>query len=164
MKNLLLAIIFVLLLSGTAFSSERALEIDLGYFAPNKGTIGVRYSPASTVSFGVIWGGPFEKYTDFGIAGSYHFWGYLGPYVFHSHHLLNSHVGNMWEINTGGGWQIHFMKSFLAYAEVGIPFYIGGWQIWRFYDNGVPKNRNDLDLVLTSFRAGFGVGYIFRLY
>lgn len=163
MKNLLLTIIFVLLLSSTAFS-EDGFEIDLGYLSPNKGTIGIRYSPASILSFGLIWGGPFSNYIDFGIAGSFHFLGDNGPYVFQSHHLLNSDVGNMWEINTGGGYQILFLKSILVYAEVGIPLYIGGWRVWRYYDDGIPYNRSSVDLVLTSFRAGFGVGYLFRFF
>jgi len=162
MKNRLLTIIFVLLLSGAAFS-DNSLEIDLGYFSPNKGFSGIRYSPVSVLSFGFIWGGPFSNYTDFGIAGSYHFLGEEGPYVFQSHHWLNSYVGNMWEINTGGGYQFLFLRKILAYAEVGVPFYIGGWQVWRYYDDGMPYNRNAGDLVLTSFRAGFGLGYIFRL-
>jgi len=161
MRNLPLAIIFVLLLSGTAFS-DSGLEIDLGYLSPNKGVAGIRYSPVPALSFGFIWGGPLSNYTDFGIAGSFHFFGYDGPYVFQSHHWLNSDVGNMWEINTGGGYQILFLKNILAYLEVGIPFYIGGWQVWRYYDDGIPYNRSANDLVLTSFRAGFGVGYIFR--
>jgi len=163
MKNPLLAIIFVLLFSGTAFS-DSGFEIDLGYFSPNKGVAGIRYSPVSTLSFGFIWGGPFSNYTDFGIAGSYHFLGDKGPYVFQSHHLLNSYVGNMWEINTGGGYQFLFLKRFLVYSELGIPFYIGGWRVWRYYDDGIPYNRNGSDLVLTSFRAGLGIGYIFRFF
>jgi len=163
MKKLLLTIIFVLLLSGTAFS-ERGFEVDLGYLSPNKGVAGIRYSPAPILSFGFIWGGPFSNYTDFGIAGSYHFLGDEGPYVFQSHHWLNSNVGNMWEINTGGGYQFVFFKKFLVYSEVGIPLYIGGWRVWRYYDDGIPYNRNSGDLVLVSFRAGFGVGYIFRFY
>jgi len=163
MKKSLFTIILVLLLSGTAFS-ERGVEVDLGYLSPNKGTLGVRYSPASVLDFGIIWGGPFSKYTDFGIAASYHFINDNGPYIFQSHHYLNSDVGNMWEITTGGGYQLVFYKGILAYAEVGIPFYIGGWRVWRYYDDGVPYNRNSGDLVLVSFRAGFGVGYIFRFY
>jgi hypothetical protein len=163
MKKLLLAIIFVLLLEGTAFS-DNALEIDLGYLSPNKGTVGIRFSPASILSFGFIWGGPFAKYTDFGIAGSYHFLDYEGPYVFQSHHWLSSDVGNMWEINTGGGYQVLFLKKILVHVEVGIPIYIGGWQVWRYYSDGVPYSRDGGDLVLTSFRAGFGVGYIFGLF
>ncbi|GBU24824.1 hypothetical protein R83H12_01480 [Fibrobacteria bacterium R8-3-H12] len=161
MKNLLPVVIFVLMSFGTAFS-ESGLEFDLGYFSPNKGVVGIRYSPATALSFGFIWGGPFSNYTDFGIAGSFHFLSDKGPYVFQSHHWLNSKVGNMWEINTGGGYQFLFLKRILVYAEVGIPFYIGGWQVWRYYDNGIPYNRSAGDLVLTSFRAGLGVGYIFR--
>jgi len=160
MKNLLLIAIFVLLLADAAFS-DPGVEFDLGYFSPNKGMVGARYSPAPILSFGLLWGGPVD-YTDFGIAYSYHFWNDTGPYVFQSHHILSSDVGNMWEINTGGGYQQLFFKRFLAYAEVGIPFYIGGYRIWRYYDGGMPSNRDHGDLVLTSFRAGIGVGYIFR--
>lgn len=163
MKNLPLAAIFVLISFGTAFS-ESGMEIDLGYFSPNKGVVGIRYSPAVPLSFGFIWVGPFSNYTDFGIAGSFHFWSDEGPYVFQSHHLLKSNVGNMWEINTGGGYQFLFLKRILLYSEVGIPLYIGGWRVWRYYDDGIPYNRNSGHLVLTSFRAGLGVGYIFRFF
>jgi len=152
----------MLFLSSAAFS-ERGFEFDLGYFSPNKGTAGIRYTPAPILSFGFVWGGPLD-YTDFGIAASYHFWSDEGPYAFQSHHWLNSDVGNIWEINTGVGYQFLFFKRFLVYSEVGIPFYIGGWQVWRYYDGGVPYNRNQGDLVLTSFRAGIGVGYLFRFF
>jgi hypothetical protein len=162
MKKLLLTIIFVLLLSGTAFS-ESGFEFDLGYFSPNKGVAGIRYSSAPILSFGLIWGGPL-KYTDFGIAASYHFWNDEGPYAFQSHHWLNSDVGNVWEINTGVGYQFIFFKRFLVYSEVGVPLYIGGWSVWRYYDGGIPYNRNYGDLVLTSFRTGLGVGYLFRFF
>jgi len=36
--------------------------------------------------------------------------------------------------------------------------------VWRYYDDGIPYNRNDKDLVLTSLRAGFGIGYIFHFF
>jgi len=163
MKKPLLTIIFVLLLSGTAFS-EIGLEFDAGYLSPNKGVAGVRYLPVPNLSFGFIWGGPFSNYTDFGIAGSYHFSGDEGPYVFQSHHWLNSNVGNIWEINSGGGYQFLFLKKILVYLEAGIPFYIGGWQVWRYYDDGIPYNRSSGDLVLTSLRVGLGMGYVFRLF
>jgi len=160
MKKLLLTIIFVLLLAGAAFS-DPGVEFDLGYFSPNKGMVGVRYTPAPVLSLGLLWGGPVD-YMDFGIAYSYHFWNDAGPYIFQSHHILSSDVGNIWEINTGGGFQFLFFKGLITYAEVGVPFYIGGWQVWRYYDGGRPYNRESGDLVLTSFRAGIGVGYIFR--
>ncbi|MDR3002509.1 MAG: hypothetical protein LBU89_14775 [Fibromonadaceae bacterium] len=165
MKRLLHVITLVLLLSGSAFSDiGSGLELNLGLSSPNKGLLGVRFVPVSAWSFGLILGS-FSSYFDVGIAGSFHFSGQDGAYVYHSHHLLNSKVGNLWEINTGGGYQRFFTKNFLAYAEAGIPIYIGGWKVWRFYKEGRPYSRDeDNDAVLISLRAGLGVGYVFELW
>ncbi|MDR2580016.1 MAG: hypothetical protein LBC85_03365 [Fibromonadaceae bacterium] len=162
MKSLLFAIVFALLLSSPAFAIDRSLEFDIGYSSPNKGLAGIRFWPEPNWSFGFIWGSFsfYNDYSDFGIAGSHHFYGYTGPYVFQSHHWLNSKVGNIWEISTGGGYQQLLGKNFLVYTELGIPLYIGGGKIWRYYKGGVPRNKD----VLFSFRAGFGVGYMLHLF
>jgi hypothetical protein len=70
----------------------------------------------------------------------------------------------MWEFTTGGGYQQFFKKGFLGYVELGIPFYVGGGRLYRSYDSGIPKNRySNGDIILFSFRSGFGFGYRFEL-
>ena len=158
-KHSLLAII--LLFASSAFGNI-GFEFDLGYSSPNKGLVGARVSPMP-LSFGLIWGS-FSNFADFGLAYSYHFSGSTGFYIFQSHHYLNSKVGNIWEFDTGGGGQYIWKKKFLFYAELGIPFYIGGHRIYRYYKEGVPYNRLDNgDVAFVSFRTGFGVGYWFEL-
>jgi hypothetical protein len=121
------------------------------------------------LSAGVILGS-FASYGDLAIAASYHFDGHTGFYAFQSHHWLSSDKGsaqNLWEINTGAGWQYvqyRRAKGFLGYLEVGIPFYIGGGRVYRNYEGGKPNNRNsDGEMVLVSFRTGIGIGYLFEL-
>jgi len=163
-----IAIAFLLFFSTAAFSElgDVGAEIDLGYSSPNKGLLGVRISPAPW-SFGVILGSPvfYNRYSDIALAYSYHFTHRAGFYVFQSHHYLNSKVGNIWEINTGGGYQYVWLKHLLGYVELGIPLYIGGFQVFRYYENGIPSNRDvDGNLALVGFRAGFGIGYWFDLF
>jgi len=161
----LFAIIFLLFFSTAAFS-DAGVEIDLGYSSPNKGLLGARFSPMPW-SFGLILGSPvfLNDYSDFGLAYSYHFTNRSGFYVFQSHHYLNSEVGNIWEINTGGGYQDVWLKRLLGYVELGIPFYIGGYQIFRHYKGGIPSNKNnDGDLALVEFRVGIGIGCWFDLF
>jgi len=160
-----IAFAFLLFLSTAAFSEigDVGLEADLGYSSPNKGLLGARISPAPW-SFGLILGS-FSNYSDIGLAYSYHFTHRAGFYAFQSHHYLNSKVGNIWEINTGGGYQYVWLKHLLGYVELGIPFYIGGFQVFRHYRRGIPSNRNESgDLALVEFRAGFGIGYWFDLF
>ncbi len=161
MKRLL----FVLLLSSAAFS-ETAVEISAGLSSPNKGLFGVKYSPMP-FSYGPIFGS-FGNYLDIGVALSYHFFGYNGPYIFSSHHWLNSNKGpakNTWEIDTGAGYQLVFKDMILIYAELGIPFFIGGGKVWRHYESGRPYNRAaDGDIILVSLRTGIGVGVTFLLW
>jgi len=163
MKRLLF--VFVLLFSGTALG-DAALELSAGISSPNKGLVGVKFSPMPW-SYGAILGS-FANYSDFGIAGSYHFTGYRGFYVFSSHHWLNSDKGfakNVWEIDTGAGYQYVWKKAFLFYAELGIPVYIGNGKVYRYYEAGNPYNRvSGGDIVLVSFRTGLGLGYIFALW
>jgi hypothetical protein len=162
MKRLSLAIVFAFFFPTAAFS-DTGIELDLGYSSPNKGLLGARFSPMP-LSFGLILGS-FASYSDFALAYSYHFSNRIGFYAFQSHHYLNSIVGNMWEINTGAGYQDFFTKNFLAYVELGIPLYIGGYSIYRHYKGGIPSNRlKNGDLALFELRAGFGVGYWFNLY
>ena len=170
-KHLSLAIIFALFFSTAAYSQvnmsvgDVGLEADLSYSSPNKGFLGARISPLPW-SFGIIWGSPsfYATYADIGLAYSYHFTGRTGFYAFQSHHYLNSKVGNIWEINTGGGYQDIWIKHLLGYVELGIPLYIGGYRVYRHYRNGIPANRSGVDLVLVDFRAGFGIGYWFDLF
>jgi len=168
------AIIFLLFFSTAAFSEigigDVGAEVDLGYSSPNKGLLGARISPVPW-SFGVILGsvgvfsGSIANYSDFGLAYSYHFTNRSGFYVFQSHHYLNSKVGNIWEINTGGGYQDVWIKHLLGYVELGIPLYIGGFQVFRHYRGGIPSNRlKNGDLALVEFRAGFGIGYWFDIF
>jgi len=174
MKKPLFAIILLLFLSTTAFSElnvgDVGVEADLGYSSPNKGLLGARISPLPW-SFGLILGsvgvfsGSIADYSDFGLAYSYHFTSRTGFYAFQSHHYLNSKVGNIWEINTGGGYQDIWLKHLLGYVELGIPLYIGGFQVFRHYRGGIPSNRNKIgDIALVEFRAGFGIGYWFDLF
>jgi len=167
MKNPLFAIIFLLFLSTATFSEvgDVGIEADLSYSSPNKGFLGARISPLPW-SFGVIWGSPsfYANYADLGLAYSYHFTNRVGFYMFQSHHYLNSKVGNIWEINTGAGYQYFFGKHILGYAELGNPLYIGGYQVFRHYKGGIPSNRlKNGDTPLLEFRPGFGVGYWFDL-
>jgi hypothetical protein len=162
MKRLLFAIIFLLFFSTAAFSEwgDVGAEIDLGYSSPNKGLLGARVSPMPW-SFGLILGS-FANYSDFALAYSYHFTNRTGFYVFQSHHYLKSQVGNIWEINNGGGYQDVWIKHLLGYVELGIPLYIGGYRVFRHYRGGIPSNRlKNGDLALVEFRAGFGIGYWF---
>ncbi len=170
MKSPLIVVIFLLLFSTAAFSDmnvgDVGIEADLGYSSPNKGLLGARISPLPW-SFGIIWGSPsfYADYADFGLAYSYHLNGRTGFYLFQSHHILNSKVGKIWEINTGGGYQDIWIKHLLGYVELGIPLYIGGYQVFRHYRGGIPTNRNkDGDRALVAFRAGFGIGYWFDLF
>jgi len=172
MKQILFAIAFLLFFSTTAFSEvgDVGIEADLGYSSPNKGLLGARISPLPW-SFGLILGsvgvfsGSIANYSDVGLAYSYHFTSRAGFYAFQSHHFLNSKVGNIWEINTGGGYQDIWIKHLLGYVELGIPLYIGGYQIFRHYRGGIPSNKNkDGDIALVAFRAGFGIGYWFDLF
>lgn len=161
MKKLLFVIIFTLFFSTKAFSAVD-VELDLGWSSPNKGLLGARISPMPH-SFGIIWGS-FSNFIDIGFSYSYHFLERTGPYAFQSHHWLNSDVGNIWEINTGGGFQFTFMKSFLGYIELGIPIYIGDYRIFRYYKGGVPQNDyKNGDVIFLSFRTGIGVAYWFEL-
>jgi hypothetical protein len=165
MKRLLFAVAFLLLFSTAAFSElgDVGAELDLGYSSPNKGLLGARVSPMPW-SFGLLLGS-FANYSDLAVAYSYHLTNRTGFYVFQSHHYLNSKVGNIWEINTGGGYQDIWIKHLLGYVEVGIPLYIGGYRIYRHYRGGVPSNRlKNGDLALIEFRAGFGIGYWFDLF
>jgi hypothetical protein len=165
MKSPLFAIVFLLFFSTAAFSEigDVSAELDLGYSSPNKGLLGARVSPMP-LSFGLLLGS-FANYGDFAFAYSYHFTNRTGFYVFQSHHFLNSKVGNIWEINTGGGYQDVWIKHLLGYVELGIPLYIGGYQVFRHYTGGIPSNRNKRgDLALVEFRAGFGIGYWFDLF
>ncbi|MDR1812556.1 MAG: hypothetical protein LBQ87_07000 [Candidatus Fibromonas sp.] len=161
MKRLL----FVLLLSSAAFS-ETAVEISMGLSSPNKGLVGARYA-SMPWSYGFIWGS-FSNYSDFGLAASYHLFGYSGPYIFHSHHWLNSDKGpakNTWEIDTGAGYQFVFRDIFLVYAELGIPFFIGNGRVYRHYESGRPYNKAaDGDIILVSLRTGIGIGATFVLW
>jgi hypothetical protein len=165
MRRLLTAFIFVSLFSGAAFG-DAALELSAGLSSPNKGLVGVKFSPMPW-SYGFILGS-FSNYSDFGVAGSYHFSGYRGFYVFSSHHWLSSdkgYVKNVWEIDTGGGYQYVWRRVLLIYAEIGIPVYIGGGKVYRYYEAGNPYNRvSGGDMVLVSFRTGIGIGYIFALW
>jgi len=157
-----IAIVFLLLFSTAAFS-DGGLELDLGYSSPNKGLLGFRYSPMPW-SFGVLIGSPFflNRYSDVGLAYSYHFTNRTGFYMFQSHHYLYSKVGNVWEINTGGGFQYVFRKGFLTYLELGTPFYIGGYRVFRHYKNGEPSIiQKNGDKALVEFRTGLGIGYWF---
>jgi len=162
----LFAIIFLLFLSTAAFSEigDVGVEVDLGVSSPNKGLVGARISPVPW-SFGLLLGSIADDFSDFAVAYSYHFTNRTGFYVFQSHHLLKSDVGNIWEINTGGGYQDIWKKHLLGYVELGIPLYIGGFRTFRHYRAGVPSNRNEKgDLALVEFRAGFGIGYWFELF
>jgi len=164
MKSPRLAVIFALVLSTAAFSDNGA-EVSLGISSPNKGLLGARYSPLPW-SFGLLIGSPFfiNDYTDFGLALSYHFTNRNGFYIFNSHHYLKSDVGNVWEIDIGGGFQYVFRKGLLTYLEVGNPFYIGGYRVYRHYREGVPSiMQKNGDKALVEFRAGLGVGYWFNL-
>jgi len=166
MKKLLLAITFLLLLTGTAHSQfNQAVEVSAGLSSPNKGLFGARYS-LMPFSAGLFLGS-FSNYTDIGISGSYHFTNYTGFYVFSSHHLLLSDKGpakTVWELTTGGGAQYVWDIGIFAYGELGIPFYIGGGQVWRYYEAGRTYNRAaNRDIVLVSFRTGLGLGYMFKL-
>ncbi|MDR1760516.1 MAG: hypothetical protein LBR60_08340 [Fibrobacter sp.] len=165
MKKFLAAIAFSLLFSSTAFAqSFPAVEVDVGYSSPNKGLLGVRYSPLENWSFGVILGSFFGDFHDYGLSYSYHLNGRRsGFYIFQSHHMLISDVGNVWEIVTGGGFEYVMGNGFLAYGEFGIPLYVGGYKLWRYYRNGVPYNKYDGDKVMLSFRSGIGIGYRFEL-
>jgi hypothetical protein len=161
-NRLLLAIVFLLFFSTVAFSEwgDVGAELDLGYSSPNKGLLGARVSPMPW-SFGLILGS-FANYNDFALAYSYHFTNRTGFYAFQSHHYLKSQVGNIWEINTGGGYQDVWIKHLLGYVELGIPIYIGGYRVFRHYRGGIPSNRlKNGDLALVEFRAGFGIGYWF---
>jgi len=165
MKNPLFAIIFLLFLSTAAFSEigDVGVEADLGYSSPNKGLLGARISPLPW-SFGLIIGS-FANYADVALAYSYHFTSRTGFYAFQSHHYLNSKIGNIWEINSGGGYQDIWLKHLLGYVELGVPLYIGGYQVFRHYKGGIPSNRNSKgDVALVEFRAGFGIGYWFDLF
>jgi len=164
MKHLSLAFILTLLCAISAHS--QAVEVSGGLSSPNKGLVGVRYSPMPYWSFGPLLGS-FANYTDIGISGSFHFIGYSGFYVFSSHHLLLSDKGpakTVWEIDTGGGFQYVWDLGILAYVELGVPVYIGGGQVWRHYESGRTYNRAfEGDIVLVAFRAGLGLGYKFSL-
>jgi len=165
MKRLLLAFIFVLFFAGTAFS-DTFLEFNAGLSSPNKGLVGARLSPMP-FSYSIFLGS-FADYTDIGIAGSYHFTGYKGFYVFSGHHYLGSDKGPakiVWEIDTGAGYQYVWRSGFLIYAELGIPVYVGGGKIYRYYESGRPYNRvSGGDVVLVSFRTGLGIGATFALW
>jgi len=159
-------IVFLIFFSTAAFSEigDVGVEVDLGISSPNRGLLGARISPVPW-SFGISLASFADNYSDFAIAYSYHFTNRTGFYAFQSHHYLNSKVGNVWEINTGGGYQYVWLKHLLGYVELGIPFYIGGFQVFRHYRNGIPSNRNEKrDLALVEFRAGFGIGYWFDLF
>jgi hypothetical protein len=159
MKRLLFAVAFLLFFSTAAFS-DGGIEFDLGYSSPNKGLLGARVSPMPW-SFGLLLGS-FASYSDFALAFSYHFTNRVGFYAFQSHHYLNSIVGNVWEINTGAGYQYIWRKGFLTYIELGNPLYIGGNRVFRHYKDGIPSNRlKNGDLALVEFRVGFGIGYWF---
>jgi len=163
MKRLLYTIIFTLLLFSTAAFGDGGIEFDLGYSAPNKGLLGARVSPMPW-SFGLLLGS-YSNYSDFAFAYSYHFTSREGFYAFQSHHILNSFVGNVWEINTGGGYQTVWLKRLLGFVELGIPIYVGGYQVFRHYKGGIPSNRaTNGDLALVEFRAGFGIGCWFDFY
>ena len=165
MKNLLLAIILTLLCAVSAHS-EAAIEANVGTSSPNKGLVGLRFSPLPW-SAGIILGS-FASYTDIGISGSYHFSTHEGIYVFSAHHLLLSDTGpaqTVWEIDTGVGYQYIWKIGLMVYAELGIPFFVGGGQVWRHYEAGRPYNRvPNGDMVFVSFRAGAGIGGVFYLW
>ncbi len=165
MKKFLVIVVFSFLFSGTALAqSFPAIEVDAGYSSPNKGLLGVRYSPWEKWSFGIIVGSFFGDFHDYGLAYSYHLNGRrTGFYIFQSHHMLISDVGNVWEIVTGGGFEYVMDNGFLGYGEFGIPLYVGDYKLWRYYRNGVPYNEYDGDDVMISFRMGLGIGYRFEL-
>jgi len=159
-KSTRFAIVFLLLFSTAAFSDD-GMELDLGLSSPNKGLLGARFSPMPW-SFGLLLGSPFfvNDYLDIALAYSYHFTSRNGFYIFQSHHYLNSEVGNVWEIDTGGGFQHVFRKSLLTYIELANPLYIGGYRVFRHYKDGVPSIiQKNGDKALVEFRAGLGVGY-----
>ncbi|MDR2732883.1 MAG: hypothetical protein LBB36_06655 [Fibromonadaceae bacterium] len=168
MKRPLYATI-LLLCSSLAFSQtlESSLEFDVGISSPNKGLVGARFYPMPSWSAGIIWGS-VSSFADFGIAGSYHFSGISGAYIFQSHHWLNADKDkdnkNIWEICTGGGYQRAWRNGILAYVELGIPLYIGD-RVYRNYKNGAPTNiDSNGDMVLISFRTGAGIGYKIDLF
>jgi len=163
-KKKFLTFAIVLALSTTAFSDNGA-EVSLGLSSPNKGLLGARFSPMPW-SFGLLLGSPFfiNDYTDVGLSLSYHFTNRIGFYIFNSHHYLNSKVGNVWEIDVGGGYQHIFRKGLLTYLELANPFYIGGYRVFRHYKGGVPSIiQKNGDKALVEFRLGLGVGYWFNL-
>jgi len=183
MKRLPLVAFFIVLFFGYA-NSEKGIELDLGFLSRNKGLLGARFLPSENWSVGVLWGltgrvVPFDL--DLGIAYSYHFLGWSGPYIYQSHHWLHFNEGttriifdeqghlikkeyptkNAWELNTGLGYQYLWNNGILVFAELGVPIYAANGSYYRYYEpGGFFDNNND---VLFTIKFGFGIGYIFKL-